>query len=470
MEIEKSQKAKFPSGIPYIIGNEAAERFNFYGLKAILTTFLIAQFFNPSGNPALQQIAEAKANEQTHLFNTLTYFLPVAGGLLADWFLGKYKTILWLSLVYCLGNAMLAGFVTNLEGFMVGLLLIACGAGGIKPCVSANLGDQFDESNKHLISKAFSIFYFSINFGSFFSTLLIPIILIHFGPRVAFGIPGVLMLLATIVFFLGRKKYKRIPPSGIKKENFIAINFYSLFHAGQKKKGESLLDVASKKYSATSIEAVKSVWRVLAVFAFSPVFWALYDQNGSEWVVQATKLDLHIFGITLLPQQVQAVNPILILVFIPLFTFVLYPRLEKAGIKVTALRKIGAGLILTALSFVIIYFLQVSIDKGGTPHVSWQILAYIILTAAEILVSLTGLEYAYTQAPASMKSTLMSFWLVTISTGNYFVTLINSSISQKGFFSKLEGANYYLFFIGVISGFIILFLLVSGKFKEKSTN
>jgi len=469
MENKKSDpgEGKFPSGIPFIIGNEAAERFNFYGLKAILTTFLITQFFNPSNNPALQQMAEAQANEKTHLFNTLSYFLPIAGGLLADWFLGKYRTILWLSLIYCLGNAMLAGFVTNLQGFMTGLLLIACGAGGIKPCVSANVGDQFTESNKHLLTKAFSLFYFSINFGSFFSTLLIPLVQLHYGARVAFGIPGVLMLLATIIFYSGRKKYIRVPPSGPKKENFVAINIYALTHTSAKEKNKPLLDVALKKYPKPSVDAVKAVWRILAIFAFIPVFWALYDQNSSEWVLQATKLDLHIFGITLLAQQVQAVNPILILAFVPLFSFVLYPRLEKAGIAVTPLRKIAAGLILTALSFIIIFFLQVSIDHGGMPGVGWQILAYIILTAAEILISITGLEYAYTQAPASMKSTLTAFWLLTVSLGNLFVTMINSSISHQGFFSKLEGANYYLFFIGVITLFTIAFIFLSRRMKER---
>jgi POT family proton-dependent oligopeptide transporter len=127
-------------------------------------------------------------------------------------------------------------------------------------------------------------------------------------------------------------------------------------------------------------------------------------------------------------------------------------------------------LILTAFSFIIIYFLQVHIDQGGKPSVGWQILAYIILTAAEILVSLTGLEYAYTQAPASMKSTVMSFWLLAVSAGNFFVTMINSNISEKGFFSKLEGADYYLFFIGVITFFIVLFILVSGKLKERKAD
>ncbi|MEO6130615.1 MAG: MFS transporter, partial [Saprospiraceae bacterium] len=89
-----NKKTGFPSGIPFIVLNEAAERFSFYGIKAILTLFLVTQFYNPHHLPELTQSANALANEKTHLFNTLVYFLPVLGGLVADWYLGKYKTIL----------------------------------------------------------------------------------------------------------------------------------------------------------------------------------------------------------------------------------------------------------------------------------------------------------------------------------------------------------------------------------------
>ena len=92
----------------------------------------------------------------------------VLGGLLADWLIGKYKTILWLSIVYVMGHVCLAVFDVNLNGFMFGLFLIALGSGGIKPCVSANVGDQFDKTNQYLIPKLYSIFYFSINFGALF--------------------------------------------------------------------------------------------------------------------------------------------------------------------------------------------------------------------------------------------------------------------------------------------------------------
>src|SRR6266700_3670202 len=108
------------------------------------------------------------------------------------------------------------------------------------------------------------------------------------------------MLLATIVFFAGRKKYVWVPPSGFPKENFIGINFYVLKNLRKKVKGQSLMNIALEKYSQKSVDAIKSVWMVLALFAFVPVFWMLYDQNTSEWVIQATKLDLNFMGLNLL--------------------------------------------------------------------------------------------------------------------------------------------------------------------------
>src|SRR6185503_8241872 len=120
-------KTRFPRSIRFIVANEAAERFSFYGMKAILTTFLVTQFFNPANDPALQTSAEAAANEKTHLFYTLTYLLPIAGGLAADWFYGKYRIILWLSLIYCVGNFIMAFSSSNLSLFLFGLMLIAVG-------------------------------------------------------------------------------------------------------------------------------------------------------------------------------------------------------------------------------------------------------------------------------------------------------------------------------------------------------
>jgi len=461
-------KPKYPKSIPFIIGNEAAERFSFYGMRSILATFLVAQFFNPTLNPALQTIAEAKANESTHFFVSLAYALPFVGAIAADWFFGKYKVILYVSIVYCLGHLCLALFDTNLEGFRYGLILIAIGAGGIKSCVSANVGDQFDKTNQSLMTKVYGWFYFAINAGSVLSTIAIPLIYAHYGAQWAFGIPGILMALATIIFFSGRKSYVRVPPAGIKKDNFLSISFYALANAGKKQPGQSLLDVAKNKYDAERVEGIKAVWRVMAVFAFVPIFWAMWDQSLSEWVLQATKLDLTMFGYKLLPEQIQTANPIFLLSFIPIFNYGVYPLFDKMGVKTTPLRRFGAGLILTALSFVIIALIQTKIDAGEHPSVWWQIFAYMVLSAGEVLVSITGLEYAYTQSPKSMKSTMSAIWLLTVAIGNLFVAYVNNSISNKGFFSQFEGANYFWFFVGLISVFIVVYLFVSPRLKERN--
>jgi proton-dependent oligopeptide transporter, POT family len=514
---------KMPAAIPYIVGNEAAERFNYYGLRAILTTFMVAQFYNPTGStdPAVMQAAEATANAKTHDFVAMSYLLPMFGGMVSDWFWGKYKTILYLSIVYVIGNIALAVSVNSEMIFTSALMLIALGAGGIKPCVSANVGDQFDESNQHLISKAFSAFYAAINGGSLLSILMIPYLKAHYGPQVAFGVPAIAMMIATAFFYAGRNKYVKVPPKGdsnklvilltafgtllasylifdkfskeifgsnfqggtgpilgawglmiiavaliFKKQwfakpgNFIGINLYALLNGG--------FANAAKEYSEETIEGIKSVWRIFSVFAFVPIFWALWDQSQSEWVVQAQKMDLNFLGIQWQAEQISFVNAGFILAFIPLFNFVVFPILEKMGVKVTPLRKLGAGFVITALSFVVISIIQGWIDAGQTPNIGYQIAAFVVLTAGEVLVSITCLEYAYTQAPPSMKSTIMASYLLTVTLGNVLVSIIQNNIKAGGFFAQFHGAGFFWLFTGICAANAIVFMLISPRIKEKS--
>jgi POT family proton-dependent oligopeptide transporter len=467
------KKSRFPKAVPYIIGNEAAERFSFYGMRSILTLFLVNQFFNPTHNPALTTVAEAKANERNHYFVMLAYALPFVGGLVADWFTGKYKLILYISIVYCIGHLLLAIFDTNLDGFTLGIIVVAIGAGGIKSCVSANVGDQFDVTNQDLLSKVYGWFYFAINSGSMLSTILIPWIYSNFGAKWAFGVPGILMTLATIIFFLGRKKYVRVPPQGVNRDNFVFITFYALTHLSKKQKGESFLDVAKENHNPEKVEGVKAVYRVIAVFFFALAFWAVWDQCLSEWVLYADKMDRNInlgfTNFTILAGQVVTVNPVFLLLFIPFFNYVVYPWFDKVGLKTTPLRRLGVGLVLTALSFVIIALIHTSIDHGGKPTIWWEVLAYMILAAAEVLVSITGLEYAYTHSPKSMKSTMTGIWFLVVSAGNLITAQVNGYIADGGSFARLlKGANYEWFFIIFIAIFIVVFLFVAPRLKERS--
>jgi len=468
--LNEEKKTGMPRSVPYIIGNEAAERFSFYGIRSIMSTFLVAQFFNPAHNPLLQQVAEARANELAHMFAFVAYFMPLIGGILADWFLGKYKVIFYVSILYACGNTVVALSTGNLTMFTVGLMIIACAAGGIKSCVSANVGDQFDKSNEHLLSKMYGWFYFTINTGSTLALFFVPYLYNNYGAELAFAVPGVLMVLATIVFWMGRKKYVRVPPSGPKRENFVTISFWAIGQSFRKKNGQPFWERlgAEHNVSEKAIDGVRAVYRILLVFAFTPIFWALWDQNLSEWVLQATKLDRHLFfGREVFPEQVQLANTIFLISLIPVFTYWVYPLFEKAGMKPTPLRKIGTGLFLTAISFVVIALLQEKVDAGLHPSVWWQILAYFILAAAEILVSVTCLEYAYTHSPKSMKSTMSALYLLGISLGNLLDSLVNKSIANHGFFSRFTGAKYYWLFIGIISAFFILYLLVAKRLPEK---
>src|SRR5438067_8936820 len=257
-----------PPQVPFIIGNEACERFSFYGMRNILTIFLIGWLLK-NQLPA-QPEREAAAKAAFHLFVFGVYFTPLLGGFLADRFLGKYRTILYISLLYCAGHACLALFNDDPKGFYAGLVLIALGSGGIKPCVSALVGDLFTAENKHLVNKVFAVFYWSINLGSFFASMTIPKTLRLYGPSVAFGIPGILMAIATLIFWLGRHQYVKVPATGKDPPSFTAVVRSAFRH---RELGGRFLDRARADHPGESIEGVKAVFRVLSIFVFIPFFW-----------------------------------------------------------------------------------------------------------------------------------------------------------------------------------------------------
>jgi len=427
---------KMPPGIPYIVGNEAAERFSYYGMNSILVIFMTKYLMDAQGRPDL--MSEKDAEGWYHTFVSCAYFLPLLGAFLADAVLGKYRTILILSIVYCFGHFALALNDTR-AGLVIGLGLVALGAGGIKPCVSANVGDQFGTSNQHLLPRVFSWFYFSINIGSAFSTILIPELLDRVGPRVAFGVPGIAMLIATIVFWLGRRRFVHIPPAGLRH------------YAAELCQRENL----------------KALANLLILVPFAAMFWALWQQNFSSWVVQADKMDRYLFGREWLPAQIQTVNPVFVLAMLPLFSYVIYPAASKL-FRVTPLRKFGAGLFMVIVAFLIVGWIQTRLDAGDRPNIIWQILAFVALTAGEVMVSVTHLEFAYTQAPRKMKSLVMCTYLGSIALGNVFTAAVNFFIQNPDGTLKLSGANYFFFFVKVMLVTAVLFLFFA-KFYRGNT-
>src|SRR5262245_7594011 len=472
---------------------------------------------------AIVKEREPAAKEVFHTFVLGVYFFPLLGGWLSDRFLGKYRTILYLSLVYCVGQACLALFVKDKAGFFFGLFLIALGSGGIKPCVSAFVGDQFDKSNKSLAKVVFDAFYWIINFGSFFASLLMPYFLREFGPRVAFGIPGLLMFISTVILWLGRKLYIDVPPAPAHPDSFLRVVRSALVSTGPGDSGRPglllallgglvalacvvmgfvdlgrmllagekptlgvaqwwclalvvaigfagvgtwwQLERARSAHPAEAVEGARSVLRILVLFALVTPFWSLFDQKASTWILQGKKMGAWWLD----PSQMQALNPLLVMLLIPFNNLVLYPALRRQGIEPTPLRRMTAGIAFSGLSWVAIGMLQLQLEGGNQISLAWQILPYALLTFGEVLVSATGLEFAYSQAPGPMKGAIMAFWSLSVTVGNLWVLLVNQavlneevkhSIAQSG----IGEMSFQMFFF---AGFAFLAALAFGVYAAR---
>jgi proton-dependent oligopeptide transporter, POT family len=532
----------WPPGVKYIVGNEMCERFSYYGMRAILTVHLVS-LYQLTG--AAESIAKDQATATYHLFAGAVYAFPMLGAMLADRFWGKYKTILWLSLMYCVGHGVLAVADiptdphTKLMLVGIGLGCIAIGAGGIKPCVSANVGDQFGRGNWSKVQTVYQIFYFSINFGSFFATLMIPWIRGDgtelWRTSLAFGIPGVLMAIATFFFWLGRHNFVHVPPNpggrlgkldtlagslmfltvghlfatpaawgwGVRgaisvafllagfavfryrqkveqDDGFLAIVVYNLIaklkgssDGAGSAEGENTPDTqapkgneadsplvnsafwanfwapAIRRFGITAAEGPYAVFKVCTIFIFIPVFWAIFDQHGSTWILQAQSMDTTLFGIKVKPEQIAAWNPLMVMFLIPVMNLV-YKGSSQLGFEWKPLRRMVIGLFMAGGSFAIAAIAQQMIDAQGPGVVSvwWQVLAYLVLTTSEVLVSITALEFAYTQAPKRMKSVVMGLFLLTVTLGNAFVSALTSAkdaiASMSG--SAFGQAEFFWFF------------------------
>ena len=254
----------------------------------------------------------------------------------------------------------------------VGLALIAIGTGGIKPCVSAFGGDQFKlPEQERQLQTFFSVFYFSINAGSFISTIVTPILRedVHcFGDKtcysLAFGVPAALMAIALVIIIMGKPLYKMNPPQGNIVFKVVDSIRYGIFENIKGSRGNShWMDVGKAKYGDELVEDVKSLLRVLVLFLPVPIWWTLFDQTGSRWTFQATRMDGTLGASYIKPDQMQVINPILILILLPIFDKIIYPLCAKCNFLKKPLQRMVVGGLICAASFVISGVLELELQK-----------------------------------------------------------------------------------------------------------
>lgn len=445
-----------PGSVYFIVANELCERFSYYGLRAILVKYFIDRL----------DYSERTAKSIFAYTTALAYFMPILGGVVSDSWLGKFKTIFIFSLVYVAGGGLLAGTAIDPAawGAFLALFLISVGTGGIKPCVSAFGADQLPQDQPKALSTFFHMFYFSINLGSVCSILIVPVVRSEYGYAVAFSIPAVLLLIATSIFLLGKNSYQHNPPTGsvlvrfvstlcaarterkaaeLEQNAFLApgaqasdnydangMRVNSHNDVAQPQQPTHWIDYACRVYPAQDVDDAKRVWAILPIFCALPIFWTLFDQQGSTWTLQAEKLDPMIGSLKLQAEQIQALNAFFILALVPLFDRCVYPSLQRCGFSTAPLKRMVVGMIFGALAFFIAGGLDLWIANSSeqSVNVGWQAPQYLILSIGEVLVSTTGLEFAYSQAPQSMKSTVSSLFLLTTAVGDLLAGVIFSGV------------------------------------------
>ncbi|XP_028027891.1 peptide transporter family 1-like [Bombyx mandarina] len=358
---------RFPGIVIIIILAEFCERFSYSGMRAFLTLYLRSKLgYTDDG-----------ATETYHVFSTLVYVFPIIGGILADNYLGKFRTILYMMFVYAAGNILVA--ITAIPHFalpgrlctLIGLFMITVGTGGIKPCVTAFGGDQFKipEQESHLAAY-FSIMYFNLCVGSLIAKTVSPIMRseVHcFGEKdcysLAFGAPGLVVLMSIVIFVSAKNKYIIKKPEGNVVIDFVKCVSLGVKNAVLKRnrsnKHTHWLDTTQNRYDKRFIRDIKKTLSIVMLFTVLPVFWSLLDQLGSRWTLQATKMDGRFGFVTIKPDQMQVLVPVWILILIPVSQKFVYPYLEKRNILKNPLNKLTLGGVLAGVAFIASALLEI---------------------------------------------------------------------------------------------------------------
>lgn len=547
---QDSQRSTLFTVCPFILGNEFCERLAYYGLATNLITYMRTEMLE---EPAFAAI-------MVQLFEGTCYLTPLLGAWLADLRWGRYKTILVFSSIYVLGMVLLAGSTTVYQVlpdagekkkqklqdtiFYLSLYIVALGTGGIKPNVSAFGADQFDEANakdREEKESFFNWFYFAINLGSLLAVTVIVYVQDNISWAIGFGIPAAAMVLAIVLFVAGAKNYTHVPPTESPVERVVKVVKAAIRNSWRRKRPRSVqhtsnydgpvnlpegiaaamrkthsymwLDNAVKEpnvdaglvvegYTPEQVEEVRMVVRLLPVFFTTILYWTVYAQMGTFFIMQGTQMERSMFGgkFFIPAASLSLFNIAAIIGLIPVYDRVFVPLLARFGKKLTLLQRIGWGLVVCALSMLVsawvehrrlVLFHQGAWHKSSEPDlhhirvvdmsVFWQIPQYLLVGLSEILASIGQLEFFYDQAPMVMRSCSMALQLLSVCIGSYLSGALVYAVgrwsvgiagAKHGWLpNDLNHGRVDLFFLllaGLMLVNLVLFLWVASKYEYKA--
>ncbi|KAH7115234.1 peptide transporter PTR2-A [Dendryphion nanum] len=462
---------KLPWGAFLVAIVELCERFAYYGLSGPFQNYMANKYHDPNGLPGAIGLAQSGATALSNFFQFWCYLTPILGAIIADQFLGKYTTIKYFSIVYMVGIVIL--FLTSLPvsiengaafpGLIAAMIVIGLGTGGIKSNVSPMIAEQVRTTKAFVkitskgrkvivdpevtVQRIYMVFYMCINVGSI-SAILTTTLELHVGFWSAYLLPLAMFCVGFVVLVSGRKRYVIRPPQG----GVIGNCFKALWIAVRnnfdlEKARPSLQNNRSLRNKITwtddFVDELKTALVACKVFLFFPIYWLTYSQMMNNFISQAGQMELHGLPNDILPN----IDPITIIILIPLLDRLIYPFLRtKLRLTLAPMTRITCGFLIASLAMAYAAILQsriyaappcyttpshcaaakISTDKylPNRIHVAWQTPAYILIALSEILASITGLEFAYTKAPESMKSFIMSLFLLTSAFGSALGILV----------------------------------------------
>jgi len=422
---------RHPRGFWFIFWGELAERASFYGMRTLLLLYMI----NKLG------YTDANSGTVTQLFTAFCYILPIVGGYIADQYLGKFKTIIYFAIPYLLGHVILGTF-DNEVGLFTALFLLAGGSGTIKPNISTLMGLMYQKAGKsHLMTQAFSWFYMAINIGAAATTFTLPIIRDHYGYRAAFMAPTILMAVALGIFFLGKKHY---PVEEIRRGK------------------DRIIKTPEQKH-----EDRRVLLRLSGLFLMIVFFWSIFDQSQSTWTLFARdymNLDISIFSWSwhIPPDAIQSINPVLIVVMTPLFAWVWGRTDRSKKYRLSSPMKMLFGFMLVVLCMGV---MSVAGYLGVQSKITilWEVGAYILITMAELCISVVGLQMAFEEAPERMKSVITGVYLFTVFLGNILAAWF------ARLYTSTSPGNYFAGLTVMIAIVTVIFYFIGRKFDHRQT-
>ncbi|KAI9003925.1 POT family-domain-containing protein [Hyaloraphidium curvatum] len=443
---------RMPAAVWYIVPNEAGERFTYYGVKPLLKNFL-GIYLN---------MGLAFGGTMVYIFTMFSYFFPLVGAAISDSFLTKFKTILIGSFVYLAGIILMAVSASPTimsSGMAVtGLMLIALGAGAIKPCVSSHGGDQFLPEQKVLLNQFYNYFYMSINIGSLVAGFVIPAIRqlscggVDTCYTWAFGTCAMVFGIALTLFWIGDRVYRVVPPLGTFVPWVVMkISFVSLSRRWGKSKEELSKyrhfcaiadDVAGEEMADETMDTLY----LFPPLALCPAFWMAFDQNYVLWANQGMQMQpLGAFNdemaAAIMASSPGKQNPLLILALVPVFTQFIYPQIEKRT-KFPLVYRMAVGMFFAGAAFCVSNGLQYWIESNCLPYdydgyeicrnpnvsIMWQWIPYFVMTIGEVLFSISGLNFTYEQVGSKMKASAAALWLLTSAIANLLDAVLWDSL------------------------------------------